>query len=298
MNSSGKNPRISVVIPVGNGSAMLGDVLRHIATCDPPPYEVIIVNDHVNDDSLYSVTEYENAPFSLLVVPNRENVRGPASARNTGAKATTGDVILFIDSDVMLPRAFFARLSDDFSGTGVTAELKARVKDALRATGDKHDENVHSSEFVPDADAVLGIQSRDTILRNAASVYKNHWMRFTYLRPEGPVHLFYTSGAAILRDEFLKNPGFDEGYVTPSVEDTAYGRELAKSGVTVYIDKKLDYEHRRKYDSWGVLITDYKRAAELARLILREGQGDRSNKSSVPTRFILSMPLAAAFPHW
>jgi len=298
MNSIDKNPSISVVIPVGNGSAMLGDVLHHIAACDPLPYEVIIVNDHVRDGTLFCVSEYENAPFSLLVVPNRENIRGPASARNTGAEAASGDIVLFVDSDVMLPPAFFARLCDDFTGAGITAELKRRVRDALQDNGNQPGENLDLGKFVPDAAGVLGIQSDDMIYRNAASVYKNHWMRFTYLRPEGPVHLFYTSGAAIFRDAFLKTSRFDAGYITPSVEDTAYGRELAESGVIVYIDRELEYEHRKKYDSRGVLKTDYKRAAELARLILREGRGNNKNQSSVPTGFILSMPLAAILPLW
>ncbi len=298
MNSSTNNILISVVIPVGNNSAMLGDVLHHLNRCTPTPYEIIIVNDHVVDGSLYCVAEYDHAPLTVLVVPNREGVRGPASARNTGAEAASGDIILFIDSDVMLPPSFFARLRTDFAGDGVTAALKERVKEALRAAGNQPNADTDWAKFIPDAQAIVGIQSSDMIYRNPASVYKNHWMRFTYLRPEGPVHLFYTSGAAILRDKFLQTRGFDEGYATPSVEDTAIGRELAKSGVTVYIDKKLEYEHRKKYNSWGVLKTDYKRAVELARLILREGRGGAGNKSSVPTGFILGMPLAAAFPLW
>ncbi len=297
MASTDKTPRISVVIPVGTGSALLGDVLRHLSQCDPPPYEVIILNDHVKDGTLYCVSEYENSHLSILVVPNRDGVRGPASARNTGAKAAGGEIILFIDSDVMLPREFFRRLLGDFSGGGIVTEIRERVKQALSDTGNQSESSLDWEKLIPEAQAILGVQSPEMIYRNPASVYKNHWMRFTYLRPQGPVHLFYTSGAAILRKTFLDTPGFDEGYTTPSVEDTAIGRELAQSGVTVYIDKELEYEHRKKYGSWGVLKTDYNRAAELARLILRGGTKG-GNKSSVPTGFILGMPLAAAFPLW
>jgi glycosyltransferase involved in cell wall biosynthesis len=292
--------RISVVIPVGTGSPMLGDVLLHISRCTPLPYEVIIVNDRVSDGSLYCVAEYENTPLPVIVVPNRDGARGPASARNTGAKAASGDVLLFIDSDVMLPPDFFSRLESDFSDAGVSSELRDSIKNALEHIGDTADKSsdIVWSDIVPQPNGILGVQSSEMIHRNPASVYKNHWMRFTYLRLEGPVHLFYTSAAAIYREDFFKTGGFDEEYITPSVEDTAFGRKLAESGTTIYIDKELEYEHRKKYDSWGVLKTDFERAAELARLVLREGRQTGGNRSSVPTGFILSLPVAAAIPLW
>ena len=174
--------RISVVIPVGNGSAMLGDVLHHISRCSPPPYEVIIVNDRVSDGSLYCVAEYEHEPLSVIVLPNRDGVRGPASARNTGAEAASGDVILFLDSDVMLPPTFFDRMKSDFTGTGVSYDLKNRVKDALKHTDNTTDASpaIVLNDIIPELQGVLGIQSPEMTYRNPASVYKNHWMRFTY----------------------------------------------------------------------------------------------------------------------
>ena len=72
-----------------------------------------------------------------------------------------------------------------------------------------------------DVDGLCGVQAAQMRYTNIASQYKNLWMRWTYLRQTGDVPLFYTTAAAIRREAFLRVGGFDQGYATPNVEDTA-----------------------------------------------------------------------------
>ena len=80
-----------------------------------------------------------------------------------------------------------------------------------------------------DVDGFCGVQAAEMRHRDLVSQYKNLWMRWTYLRQSGDVPLFYTTAAAIRRDAFLRVGGFDVGYATPNVEDTAFGQKLADS---------------------------------------------------------------------
>jgi glycosyltransferase involved in cell wall biosynthesis len=251
--------RISVVIPAAGSAPLLGLVLNAIEAADPAPGEIIVVDDGLDEDAL-PAGKYAN----VKVIPNRRGCKGPASARNTGAAAAEGDVICFLDSDVIIAPDFFERLATYFAGN---------------------------------VDGVIALQSAEMGFADWPSTYKNLWMRYTYERLDRPVALFYTSAAAIKRDVFGKTDGFDENYRRPSVEDTALGRELARVGARIIVAKELEVEHRKRYTTGQLLRLAFRRGAELARLTVRLGAG-RNNRSSVPTGYIFSMPLAAALPVW
>jgi len=288
----------SVIIPVGNNSSLLSDVLLNLSKCKPGVLEVIVVDDGVSDGSLDFISKYDGNSLPVKVVRNDPTKKGPASGRNTGAGSAKGEVLLFIDSDVMLPSSFFARLEENFTGSGVVSETRELAENSIKASGGTSPTNEQWDEMLPSLSGVVGVQSAEMKHTNFASSYKNHWMRFTYLRLLGPVQLFYTSAAAILKSDFDRIEGFDENYRKPSVEDTAIGRELAKADITIYIDRKLEFEHRKANQTLGVLRTAFERAAELARLMLRMGNDQGGNKSSVPTGMIFSLPIAVLLPLW
>jgi len=128
--------------------------------------------------------------------------------------------------------------------------------------------------------------------RDLVSQYKNLWMRWTYVRCTGDVPLFYTTAAAIRRDRFLEAGGFDPGYATPNVEDTAFGQRLARLGMRIRVAPELEVEHVKRYSLGGLLRTDYLRAVSLARLKLRHPGDLARNDTSVPVSTMLSVPLS------
>ena len=251
-----------MVIPVGNGAPLAAAAVRTALAAEPPPGEVVVVDDRVTDGSLAALPE----DAKLRVVPN-DGGPGPAAARNAGARAARNDVLLFVDADVFVPAGIF--------------------EDVAAAYGDG-------------VDGVLGVEAELPALPDFASKYKNLWMRFTYLQLPAWVDLFYTSCASIEKDVFLAAGGMDEGYNRPSVEDTAFGRTLAARGVRVLLDKDVEVEHRKVYSTLGALLTAFRRGAALTRCILRMGRrrGAGGNRTSVPTSFILSLPAPMLFLLW
>lgn len=248
------NPRVSVVMPVYNAEHTLAECLARLFQSTWEDFEVILVDDGSTDG-----TRAIAANFPVRIVPTKGRV-GPAAARNLGARVAEGDILFFIDSDVMVRPDSIDRLVRRF-GEG-------------------------------DVDAVCGVQAADMRYRDLVSQYKNLWMRWTYLRQQGEVPLFYTTAAAIRREVFLHAGGFDAGYATPNVEDTAFGQKLQRLGIRVKVQADLEVEHVKHYSLVGLLRTDFMRAVSLARLKLRHREDLTSNNSSVPVGYMASMPLA------
>jgi GT2 family glycosyltransferase len=247
-------PKISVVMPVYNAEATLDECLGNLARSSFEDFEVIVVDDGSTDRSREIMGR-----FPVRVVPSAGRV-GPAAARNLGAQVATGEYLFFMDSDVMVRPDSLALLAEGFERAGV--------------------------------DGFNGVQAADMRYRDLVSQYKNLWMRWTYLRQTGDVPLFYTTAAAIRRDTFLRVGGFDAGYATPNVEDTAFGQKLRRLGVRVRIHPQLEVEHVKRYSLGSLLRTDFMRAVSLTRLKLRHPENLGDNNTSVPTSYMASVPLS------
>ncbi|WP_343449957.1 glycosyltransferase family 2 protein [Micromonospora oryzae] len=88
--------RVSVVIPNYNYEKTLGACLDAVFAQTHRPYEVIVVDDGSTDRSRDIAARYP-----CRVVDGGGN-RGVSAARNIGARAATGDILFFVDSDVAL----------------------------------------------------------------------------------------------------------------------------------------------------------------------------------------------------
>jgi GT2 family glycosyltransferase len=247
-------PRLSVVMPVYNAAATLAECLTRLFQSTWDDFEVVLVDDGSNDGTRAIA---EN--FPVRVVPTSGRV-GPAAARNLGARVAEGEMVFFIDSDVMVRPDTLARLMARFA---------------------------HG-----DVDGLVGVQAADMRHRDLVSQYKNLWMRWTYLRLVDEVPLFYTTAAAIRREVFMEVGGFDQRYGTPNVEDTAFGQKLARLGVRVKVQPDLEVEHVKRYSLRALLLTDFQRAISLTRLKLRHRNDLANNNTSVPSSYIASVPLA------
>ena len=251
---SRSTPSVSVIIPVHNAAATLKECLTRLGQSIVADFEVIVVDDDSTDHSNEILADF---PVRLLQSSKRI---GPAAARNLGAQAATAKFLFFIDSDVMVRPETLERLLDAFNRT--------------------------------DVDGLCGVQTAEMRHRNLVSQYKNQWMRWTYLRQAGDIPLFYTTAAAIRRDVFFRAGGFDVGYTSPNVEDTAFGQKLKRLGIRVQVHPGLQVEHVKHYSLWDLLRTDFIRAVSLTRLKLRHPKELWDNNTSVPASFIASVPLS------
>jgi len=147
----------------------------------------------------------------------------------------------------------------------------------------------------------VGLLAESCPYTNFASRFKNGWMHFTYRRQPRRVGLFFTSAAAIRRELFLREGGFDSQYTGASItEDIEFGQRLLSHGCVIIMDKRLMVEHNKRYTAGEVLRTDLLRARGLAQTWIRNRQSreGRAHYASVPWYFgagVLVLGLGTLF---
>lgn len=100
----------SLVIPTYNRKPILAKCLKALEfqhlTNDSvvTGYEVVVVDDGSNDGTVEWLKEYQ-LKFSNLRWMQQEH-QGPAAARNLGVKSAVGNIIIFIDSDLVVTENF------------------------------------------------------------------------------------------------------------------------------------------------------------------------------------------------
>ena len=94
----------SIIIPVYNTGATLGMTLESLLEQTYKNFEIILVNDGSTDELTIFICDnldrfYTNVKIQLV---NKKN-GGLCSARNEGVRHSNGDVLIFLDSDDLLP---------------------------------------------------------------------------------------------------------------------------------------------------------------------------------------------------
>jgi GT2 family glycosyltransferase len=166
----------------------------------------------------------DQGPDELIVV-SAANGPGPAVARNEGAARATGDVLVFVDSDVAVHRDAFTR-------------IRRRLADDPGLVG------------------VVGSYDDDPAATGTVSVFRNLLHHHVHQGAAGRVASFWSGLGAIRRDAFLAAGGFDTGFTVASMEDVELGMRLAAAGAPVEFDPQLLGKHLKGWTLGSMLHTD------------------------------------------
>lgn len=101
-------PRVSVIIPTYNRCHSLKRTLRSLANQDYEDSMIeVLVADTGSRDGTAEMLDELRSPLLLRHLPLAKKYALDAPiARNAGAAAATGEILIFIDSDVVLPQHF------------------------------------------------------------------------------------------------------------------------------------------------------------------------------------------------
>ncbi|MBF9033165.1 glycosyltransferase [Rhodobacterales bacterium HKCCE2091] len=230
--------------------------------------EVLVVDDCSPDDT----AEVARRMGATVMVTPRNG--GPGLARNHAAAVAEGDILWFVDSDVIAQPGG-----------------PAAIRDALSEPG---------------AVAVFGSYDDKPEGQHWFSRYKNLLHRYHHLNARREARTFWAGCGAVRKDAFLAIGGFDvETYRRPSIEDIELGYRLNEAGGRILVEPRLEGKHLKVWTMSDSLRTDiWFRALPWARLMVcREGMADDLNtgraerlRALVALFFALSILALPFFP--
>ena len=231
-NVNERRVKISVVIPAYQAETMLPACLKAIRMSSKVPYEIIVVNDCSMDRTA------EIAQQSGARVLNTKEQSGSAAARNLGARNASDDILLFIDSDIVIQPG--------------TIDLVETIFES------------------GNCDAVFGSYDDDPAEQNFVSQYKNLQHHYVHQSADTNAETFWSGCGAIRRDVFLAMNGFDEiKYRHSSIEDIELGYRLKADGYHVVLCKEMMVKHLKRWTFRSHLKTEIlHRAVPWAELIM------------------------------
>jgi len=217
--------RISVVIPTRNREAALGRVLSSLRdqTLDAPAYEVLVVDDG-SDPPVHCAGWAGDPVFRLVRLPHVER----SAARNHGAREATGEILVFMDDDMLAGRNL------------LEAHASAQAE-------------------WPDALAVGEITLAAETLRTPFGRFRGGLETSAVPPSRGPVsrpHFATAANMSISRNRFLTLGGFDAHIVSSEDQDLAL-RHSAAGGTIVYLP-----EATAVHDDSATSLREYCRRAE------------------------------------
>jgi glycosyltransferase involved in cell wall biosynthesis len=254
----GSSNFFSIVIPCHNAARFIGECLNCIFSSTFKQLEVICIDDGSTDKTSEIVSQYDN----VQLINNKVNI-GAAATRNIGIDRARGNIVLLIDSDVLV------------------------YKDTIEKINNRFLEGM--------CDAVVGVFSDNHPNSSIASNYKNLHLRYTYLLMPDTIAITNTSCVAIKKNVLIEVSGFDEDMIF-SAEDWDLGHRIAEKGHKIFLDKSVEVIHMKKFTLGGILKTDAYRAVSNLKMVIRSRKRnisiiDSNRIGSIPSYIILSAPI-------
>ena len=264
---------LSLVMPTYDEPERLEAALESLSQQDYPreATEIIVVDDaSPNLDT--ARLEAALAPFPLRLIRNREN-QGRARARNAALQVASGEIIIFLDSDMTVDAEFLR----------THAESHQTHSEAIFVG------NIRFASEIPPTRLTRYIESRGV---HGADVDK-------------PIHFkcFVTGNSSVRRSSLLRVGVFDEELTSYGGEDLELGYRLHLAGIPLYFAAEaLSYHHHlRALEPLCQLMQTYGRESipillrkhpELNSLLRLEFL---SSSAFSPRRLALLLTLSAPF---
>ncbi len=237
-------PPLTIIVPCAEFDSRAQQCLQALLKDLEMNDELVMVFDGSRPD----VTALSDRVHPVFI-PQR---KGPATARNRGAAVAQGEVLVFVDADVVVHAGVISKIRNFF----------------LNGQGD----------------AVFGCYDDEPAHPGFVSQFRNLQHHYVHATNGGDATTFWAGCGAIRRDAFLQSGGFDETYRLPAIEDVELGMRLVKAGHRIVLDPAMQGKHLKQWSLLPMWRNDLLcRALPWSRLIVageKMPQGLNTNRSA------------------
>lgn len=227
-------PSISIIIPARNETSHLQSTVECIRATSPPDAEIIVVDDECGADDL--------ANWDVKVVRTQDGESGVTHARNAGARAACGEILVFADAHITTPPGWWEQLCDPLQRPEVGAVAP-----------------------------VISVMGNPTVkgygLRLKGPDLSTEWLRKGGQTPY-PVPILPGCCLAIRRATFMNAGELDAGLIRWGMTDVEFSIRLWLLGYELLVVPNIEVEHlfRSKHPypvEWSAVLHNKLRTAAL-----------------------------------
>jgi len=227
----------SVIIPAYNAAETIEQCLQSLLHQDVPPSvagEIIVINDGSGDGTREILEELASLDSDIRIVHHRVN-KGLASARNSGLRKASGDILFLLDSDMVAESGYIRSHLDHYS------------KDA--------DIDGIVNRYIP-GNEVPETKFTKYLYRNSRGAAR------AGVGGTVPTHQVIFGCTSIRRSIYTQIGGFDEKISVYGGEDTEYAFRIARQTDSRFIftaKTSLRHHHYRTLEQTESLLYEYGR---------------------------------------
>ncbi|MDX6581804.1 MAG: hypothetical protein QOI10_988 [Solirubrobacterales bacterium] len=193
-------PTLTVIVPATDGPVSLAECRAAIAAASQPAEEVLVIESPAG--------------------------ASPAEARNLGALRARSELLVFVDSDVLVHEDAFARVRAAFAAD-------------------------------PELVAVFGSYDEASGDGGVVTAFRNLLLLEVHRQCAGAATTFWAGLGAVRGDAFRAAGGFDaERYRRASIEDIDLGARLSGSGGRIELDPRILGTHLKRWSLGSMIRTD------------------------------------------
>jgi len=93
--------KVSVILPVYRNGSCLNEILKYLSEDPYPEKEVIVIVDEPTKECLNTLNNFSTLNHFKIILNQKR--RGKVNALNRGVEESSGELLLFLDSDVYIP---------------------------------------------------------------------------------------------------------------------------------------------------------------------------------------------------
>jgi len=215
MSTNEVRPTVSIVVPVRNGAATIGELLESLLKIDydSSRLEIVVVDGNSTDRTREIVAKY---PVKLLI----QEGEGLNGGRNTGIRNSRGEIVAFTDADCVVPKDWINKIIEDF-------------KDAQVGCAGGSSKGLY--------DNFLSQYADNSVFPTQRIFKKRQKLDMIKLFSNSPVG----SNMAFRRDALKKVGGFDEGIRYGFDEDELVER-VCEAGYKMVLDPEVFVWHKHR----------------------------------------------------
>jgi len=129
-NNLNNQPKVSIITPCYNLGYLLSDMIKSVQDQTMRNWEIVIVDDHSDDDSLKTAKDLARTDKRIRVVSTGENLKLPG-ALNYGFNHALGRYVMNLDPDNMIPPNTLKILTDALDNDRSIHMAYGRIKFVL-----------------------------------------------------------------------------------------------------------------------------------------------------------------------